>query len=230
MAPRDIYWIHLYFVADVATNMVATLSVGFPTSCPTAFRGSSSLNVLHFGGIATIGIPTLGAGLSKSLHTAFRRFFWLHWRFGVVVATLAVGFPTWHMSSPGSSTPNMSSFCGVAALGVGFPASCLMASVFFSEMEFCVVACSASVFWRRVGSHHLFSTLNMVINIGVATLFVGFPSSCRVASRGLSCLVWCCESASGRAASRRSASVCQRPVLWLPKLMFTADVILSRRR
>jgi hypothetical protein len=41
----------------------------------------------------TIGVPTLAAGLSQSLHTAFQGFYWLCLRFGVV-ATLGVGFPT----------------------------------------------------------------------------------------------------------------------------------------
>jgi hypothetical protein len=41
--------------------------------------------------------------------------------------------------------------------------------------------------------------------------------------------VWYYESSSRKEASQRSASVCQRRVLWLPRLMFATDGVLSRR-
>jgi hypothetical protein len=84
-------------------------------------------------GIANI-IPTLCAGFSQWLRTAFRGFYWLNLRFGVIVATLGVDFSaSCHMTSRGSSALNMAFFCGiatigVAALSVGLPASFLMAS------------------------------------------------------------------------------------------------------
>jgi hypothetical protein len=52
----------------VVTTGVATFGVGFPTLCTVASRGSSSLNVVSFGGVATIGVPTVGVGLSIDAH------------------------------------------------------------------------------------------------------------------------------------------------------------------
>jgi hypothetical protein len=68
----------------------------------------------------------------------------------------------------------------------------------------------------------------MVCNVGVATLPVGFLTSCHIASRDFSWLVLVSDSASRREASRRSASVCQCRILWRPRLMFATDG-LSRR-
>jgi hypothetical protein len=105
--------------------------------------------------VATIGVPTLGVGLSQSLHMTSRGLYWPHLRFGVGVATIGACFPSSYQISRGSSTLNLASFRGVATLGFGLPASCLKASRGFSwpNLEFWVVARSASVFRRRVGSH-----------------------------------------------------------------------------
>jgi hypothetical protein len=48
----------------VAMTGVSTIGVGFSTSCPTASRGSYSLNMASFGCVWTIGVPTLVDGLS----------------------------------------------------------------------------------------------------------------------------------------------------------------------
>jgi hypothetical protein len=87
------------------------------------------------------------------LHLAPRDLYWLHLPFWVGVATvgvatLSISFQTsFHISSQGSF--------GFATLGVGLPALSLTASRGFSwpDLEFYVVARSASVFRRRVGSH-----------------------------------------------------------------------------
>jgi hypothetical protein len=65
---------------------------------------------------------------------------------------------------------------------------------------------------------------------GVKTLGVDFPVSCLLVSLGLCSQKWNLNSASLWNAWRRSASVCQRRVLWLPRLMLPADCILRRRR
>jgi hypothetical protein len=152
---------------------------------------------------------------------------------------------------------------GVATLGVVLPAPCLMASrgLSWPDFEIWVMARSASC---RIVSLDL-STLNILSNVGVgtihvATLLVGLPASCHIASRvflawygvlsrrcdegrhdarrRFSSVVSCgmlglmftkMESCVG-VASWRSSSVCQSRVLWLPRLMFASDGILSRRR
>jgi hypothetical protein len=61
MVCRGFCWLHLQFVVHVAT-----LGVGFPTSCPMASRGSSSLNMACF-----VGVATFVVGLSASCLVAF---------------------------------------------------------------------------------------------------------------------------------------------------------------
>jgi hypothetical protein len=79
------------------------------------------------------------------------------------------------------------------------------------------------------------STLNMVYNecfatIGVTTLLVGLLASCHIAFRSFSCLVLGSESTSRRVASRRSASVFEHRVVWLPWAHVRKNWILGRRR
>jgi hypothetical protein len=124
---RSSYWFNFQFVADFAALSVATLGVGFPTSCPMASRGSSSLIVASCSRVARICVPTLGVGLSQSLHMVFLGFYWLHLHFGFGVAMLGFFFPTLcQMLSRRSSTLNLASFT--------------------------LSRCTALVFRRRVGS------------------------------------------------------------------------------
>jgi hypothetical protein len=78
----------LQYVVDVAAIFVATLGFGFPSTCPMASRGSSSLNMASFAGVAIIAVPTFGVSLSQSLRVASRDFCWRHLRFRVGVTTL----------------------------------------------------------------------------------------------------------------------------------------------
>jgi hypothetical protein len=64
-----------------------------------------------------------------------------------------------------------------------------------------------------------------VATIGVATVLVGLPVFCLSLPETFLGLVLFSES-----ASRREASVCQRRVLWLPRLMFATYCIWCRHR
>jgi hypothetical protein len=172
---------------NMASFGVATPDVGFPTSCPMAFRGSFVPNVA-----SCVGVATLGVGFQLRVKKHSEAHLCQTWRLlaaarilaMIGVATLGVDFPTsCPMVSRDSSVPKRAS-CG----GVGFPTSCPLASFVSSarNMPYCVG----------------------VAKIGVAMFGVGFPASFSVTSWRYLRKIWRLLAGSWQLASWRSASAC----------------------
>jgi hypothetical protein len=124
-ASRDFYWLHLQFLGHVAKNSFATLSVGFPTSCPMASRGWSSLNMASSGIFATIGVAILGVGFQTSYHTLYALSKLVYAKYCVLLRRLA--------------SRRWRRFASIVPYG---------SRVFSSlDLEFWAVARWASVFW-----------------------------------------------------------------------------------
>jgi hypothetical protein len=199
---RRLLFAYVRFGVHVATIGVAALGVCFSTACQISSRGSSTLNLSYLWGVR----------LPASCLMVSRGFLGLLWILSR--RTLGVVFPaSCRIAFVGYSALRMVSNVGVATIGfatllVGLPASFHIASRGFSWLGL--------LFYVSVATRV------------VTTLGLGYPASCLVASLG-SCSQKCnLASASLRYASRLSASVCQRRVLWLPSLMFAACGILSR--
>jgi hypothetical protein len=99
---------------SVVMSGIATLGVGFPTSCRMASRYSIMLNMAAFVGVHVLVAFPIPSGGSRAINvTSFLR------DTMTGTATLVVGFPTsCLMPSRGSSVPNMASRDGVAKNGV----------------------------------------------------------------------------------------------------------------
>jgi hypothetical protein len=203
------------------------LGVGFPASLPMASRCSSLLSMAAFGGLATIGVSTLGVSLSI-VERVFPMF-----SVGLIyvlesasVLRLRVKCHTEaHLLQIWRVFP--ASRLVVSWLGIYLPASCLMASRGFPwpDLEFWVVARSASI-----GSHSRLVCANYgilcrhraaagrcatVVPCGFRGLFlVGFSvlSWCRDARRRFSSVVYfaslgsCLQERDLESASRQYAS------------------------
>jgi hypothetical protein len=194
-------WLVVYCVG-AATMRVATLSVSFPTSCLLASVDSWRLNMVFWVGVDTTVVATLGVlfsypcrvpteaflGLiwnfvSSSVHQ--RRVDWHLWThrgqmwFRVGVATLGNGFPSsCRMSSWGLSWLNVVFWVGVVSIGIprliwtkhGILSESRRLSLVFHFPVVCVISRLNLVFWFSVAT------------VGVATIGVVLPQSCRLAS------------------------------------------------
>jgi hypothetical protein len=93
MALRGFYLLHFRFEVGLSARIVVTLGVGFPTSCPVVSRGSPTLSMASFDGVASIGVATLGVGFQR--HVQWHPEARLRYTASVgSVATLDVGVPT----------------------------------------------------------------------------------------------------------------------------------------
>jgi hypothetical protein len=138
--------------------------------------------------------PDTRCFLSQSLHIASRGFYWLHFRFGIGAATLVVCFPaSYQTSSRGSSTLNWRLFAASRRL----TSVCQHRALRHPEAVLGLTWNPESSHARRrssgVVSDRIFGLVYMVSNvgvgtIGVATLLIGLPASCHIASRGFSWL------------------------------------------
>jgi hypothetical protein len=113
---------------------IATLSVGFLTSCPMSPDAHPCYTWRLLGGVAKIGVVTLGVGFQTLCPVASRSPSVLNVTYLGDVVTLGVDFPVmFPMVSRVFGTLNKASLrgaakIGVATLGVGFPTSYPMAS------------------------------------------------------------------------------------------------------
>jgi hypothetical protein len=121
----------------------------FSASCPVASRGSPAPNLASFGSVRTIGVATL-ALVSNVVSNGFPRRtcakYGVFWQRRDARRLFSSVVSIWIRGSP---VINATSFGGLAAISVGFPALCPLVSFGPSAQKWCLVAAS-----RRWASRH----------------------------------------------------------------------------
>jgi hypothetical protein len=209
----------------VATIVVAALGVGLHTSCRMASLCSSPLNMVYcIVGTLGVGFLIVSYGVRKILIS----FIWFSESTSRRYTSRRSASVCQRLVSFGSSAQYMvfpRREKGAAMLGVGFAASCRIESLGSSVIN--MGSCRCCVDWRR-NVRHRFSVYRVVWHrrllfasvfwvgvaiIGVVMRGVGLPAHCRVFPR-LLLASFGIVSASLLSALWRSASVCQRRVVW----------------